>query len=297
MEYMRKGQNGIQPNVQNALQVGTDSEGGFIVPEEFETTLIHSLENVNVMRQISTVIRTSSDRNIPVESTRGNAAWTAEEAAYNESDAAFSRVILGAHKLTRIMKVSEELLVDAFFDLENFTRDNFARSFGVPEEAAYVDGSGTGQPTGVADASQLGVSLAGAAAITFDEVIDLYYSLKRIYRGNGTFLASDDMMKLVRKLKDSNGQYLWQPSLQAGEPDMLLNRPVMASDGMPVPTTGNKSLLFGDFSYYWIADRTGVVMQRLNELYAANGQVGFRMNMRVDGKLTLAEAVKHAIQA
>ncbi len=294
---MRVGRSAAAPEILNALQVGTDSEGGYVTPESFETALVIAMNDHNEFRQWANVITTDSTRNIPIESTQGTASWTAEEGATSESDAAFGRVVLGAHKLDTILKVSEELLQDSFFNLEAYLASNFGRRFGDAEEAAFVNGDGSGKPTGFVPGSTLGKTAAGAAAITADELIDLYHSLKRPYRGNAVFVMNDSTCKLVRKLKDGDQQYLWQPGLQAGQPDMLLGRPVIASDGMPAATTGLKSVIFGDLSYYTIADRRGTTIQRLNELYAANGQVGFRGVKRTEGKVTLSEAIKHLIQA
>lgn len=295
--YARVGKSGLDHSVLNALQVGTNSEGGYIVPEEFETMLIKTLIDHNEIRQYANVITTASDRSIPVESSRGTATWTAEEAAYTESDAAFGQVILGSHKLGRIIKVSEELLQDAFFDVGSYLATNFGETFALAEETAFVNGDGSGKPTGIVGGSSLGVTAAGVAAITSDELIDLYHSLSRPYRSAAVFIMNDSTAKLVRKLKDGNGQYLWQQGMQAGQPDMLLGRPVIASSAVDAAATGKKSVVFGDLANYTIADRTNSVMQRLNELYAANGQVGFRMYKRTDGKVTNSAAIKHLIQA
>ncbi len=295
--YARQGGATVDGQVLNALQVGTDSEGGYVVPEEFETALVEAMQDINEIRSLVNVVQTASDRNIPVESTLGAAEWTSEEGTYNESDAAFGRVVLSAHKATTIIKISEELLQDSFFDMTSYLARNFGKRFGLAEEAAFINGDGSGKPTGITDSSSLGVTAAGASAITSDELIDLYYSLGRPYRGNARWILNDSTVKLVRKLKDGDSQYLWQPGLQAGQPDMLLGRPVVTSSASPEATTGLKSVLFGDLSYYTVADRSGAVLQRLNELYATNGQVGFRMNKRMDGKLTLSEAVKHLVQA
>lgn len=295
--YARTGKAGLSHDILNALQVGTDSEGGFIVPTEFDTMLVESLQDINELRSLVNVISTGSDRNIPVESSLGTATWTAEEAAYTESDAAFSQVVLTSHKLTSIIKVSEELLEDSFFNVEQYLARNFGKRFGIAEESAFVNGDGSGKPTGIVGGSTLGVTAAGVAAITADEVIDLYHALGRPYRSRATFLMNDSTTKLVRKLKDSNGVYLWQPGLQAGQPDSILGRPLVSSTAMPVATTGLKSIVFGDMSCYTVADRTGSVMQRLNELYAANGQVGFRMRKRMDGKVVDTAGIKHLIQA
>lgn len=295
--YARRGLNGCDHRILNALQVGTNSEGGYIVPTEFETQLTMALQDINEIRKYATVINTGSTRDIPVESSLGAAAWTAEEAAYTDADVAFSQVVLGAHKAATICKVSEELLQDAFFNVESYLAGAFGKRFGILEEAAFVAGDGSGKPTGIVPSSGLGVTAAGAAAITTDEIIGLYHSLGRPYRARATWMMADATAMLIRKLKDSTNQYLWQPGLQAGQPDTLLGRPVLVSSSVPAATTGLKSMVFGDLSYYTIADRSGVAVQRLNELYAANGQVGFRAFKRTEGKVTLAAAFKHLIQA
>ena len=284
------------PGVVNALEEGTDSEGGYLVPDEYERTLVEALEEENVFRQLANVIRTSSgDRKIPVVATKGTASWIDEEGAYTESDDSFGQVSIGAYKVGTMIKVSEELLNDSVFDLESYIAKEFARRIGAKEEEAFFTGDGSGKPLGVLAATggaETGVTAASSTAITADELMDLFYSLKSPYRKKAVWVLNDSTIKAVRKLKDSTGQYLWQPSLMAGTPDTLLGRPVKTSAYMPVIAAGAKTIAFGDFSYYWIADRQGRSFKRLNELYAANGQVGFLGSQRVDGKLVLSEAVK-----
>ena len=277
----------------NALQIGTDSEGGYLVPDEYESTLIEKLHDENIIRQYATVIKSSNgDKKIPVVAGYGEATWTDEEAAYTESDDSFGVITLGAHKLTSIIKVSEELLNDSVFDLEQYISKEFVRRMAAAEENAFINGTGTGRPTGILQTAETGKTTAAAAAITADEVIDLYHSLRSPYRKNAVFIANDSTVKAVRQLKDSNGMYLWQPGLKEGQPDTLIGNRIISSAYMPEIGAGKKPILFGDISYYWIADRQGRTFQRLNELYAETGQVGFRTFQRVDGKLTLAEAVK-----
>lgn len=284
------------PSVVNALEEGMDSEGGYLVPDEYERTLVEALEEENVFRQMAKVIRTSSgDRKIPVVATKGTASWIDEEGAYTESDDSFGQVSIGAYKVGTMIKVSEELLNDSVFDLESYIAKEFARRIGAKEEEAFFTGDGSGKPLGVLAATggaETGVTAASSTAVTADELMDLFYSLKSPYRKKAVWVLNDSTIKAVRKLKDSTGQYLWQPSLVAGTPDTLLGRPVKTSAYMPVIATGAKTIAFGDFSYYWIADRQGRSFKRLNELYAANGQVGFLGSQRVDGKLVLSEAVK-----
>ena len=283
-------------DVQNALQVGTDSEGGYLVPDEFERTLVEALLEENIFRGLAKVITTSSgDRKIPVVASKGTASWVDEEGLIPESDDSFGQVSIGAYKVATMIKVSEELLNDSVFNLESYIAREFARRIGAKEEEAFFIGNGTGKPTGIFNATggaELGVTAASATAITFDELMDLFYSLKSPYRKNATFVTNDATVKMIRKLKDGNGQYLWQPSVQAGQPDTILNRPVKTSSFVPNVETGAKTVAFGDFGYYWVADRQGRSFQRLNELFAATGQVGFRATQRVDGKLILPEAIK-----
>ena len=282
--------------VQNALQVGTDSEGGYLVPDEFERTLVEALQEENLFRQLATIITTSSgDRKIPVVASKGSASWVDEEGVIPESDDAFGQVVIGAYKLATMIKISEELLNDSIFNLEQYIAREFARRIGAKEEEAFFVGNGTGKPTGIFNATggaALGVTAASSTAIAMDELVDLYHSLKAPYRNNAVFVTNDATVKAIRKLKDGNGQYLWQPSVRLGEPDTLLNRPLKTSVYVPEIAAGAKAVAFGDFSYYWIADRQGRSFQRLNELFAATGQVGFKATQRVDGKLILAEAVK-----
>ena len=284
------------PSVLNALQEGTDSEGGYLVPDEFERTLVEALEEENVFRTLAHVIKTSSgDRKIPVVASKGTASWVDEEGAYTESDDAFSQVSIGAYKLGTMIKVSEELLADSVFDLEAYISKEFARRIGAREEESFFNGDGKGKLLGILaakDGAEVGVTAASATAITADEVIDLFYSLKAPYRKNAVWVLNDATVKQIRKLKDSTGQYLWQPSLVAGTPDTILGRPVKTSAFMPTAAAGAKTIAFGDFKYYWIADRQGRTFKKLSELYAANGQVGFMGTQRVDGKLILPEAIK-----
>ena len=286
----------VPHEVLNALQVGVESEGGYLAPDEYQRTLIEALEEQNIFRQLAHVISTSSgDRKIPVVASKGTASWIDEEAAYPESDDSFGQVSIGAYKLATMLKVSEELLNDSVFDLPSYIAREFARRIGAAEEEAFFTGNGTGKPTGILNATggaETGVTAASATAITMDEVMDLYYSLRAPYRRNAVFIMNDSTIKAIRKLKNGNGDYLWQPSLTAGQPDTLLNRPVYTSSYMPAIAAGNKTVLFGDLGYYWVADRQGRSFKRLNELYAATGQVGFLASQRVDGKLVLAEAVK-----
>jgi HK97 family phage major capsid protein len=295
MSYIRKGV-GVSREVLAALNITTPSAGGYAVPTEFDRSIVEKLVNVNVMRQLADIITTAGDRKIMVENAIGSADWTAEAAtATNDSgsdDDSFSQVSLSAYKLTRIVKVSEELLEDAFFDVQGYLARKFANAFGIAEEAAFVNGAGSTKPTGVVRGASAGTTFHLHNDIATDEIFDLFHSLKRAYRANGSWLINDSTALMLRKKKTSQGEYIWQNDLAGGRPDTLVGKPVFVSDSMPTAdNAGNKAVLFGDFKYYTIADRTPRSFTRLNELYAANGQVGFRGVERTEGKLTLAEAI------
>lgn len=286
----------MTPEMVNALQIGTDSEGGYLVPDEYEKTLVEALEEENIFRKLAHVISTSSgDRKIPVVASKGSASWVDEEGTIPDSDDAFNQVSIGAYKLGTLIKVSNELLNDSVFNLESYISKEFARRIGSKEEDAFFNGNGTGKPVGIFNATggaEVGVTAASATAITADEIIDLFYSLKAPYRKNAVWILNDATIKAIRKLKDNNGNYLWQPSLTAGTTDTILGRPVYTSSYVPTIAAGAKTIAFGDFSYYWIADRAGRNFKKLTELYAANDQTGFVATQRVDGKLILPEAIK-----
>ena len=196
----------VPHEVLNALQVGVESEGGYLAPDEYERTLIEALEEQNIFRQFAHVIHTSSgDRKIPVVASKGTASWIDEEAAYPESDDSFGQVSIGAYKLATMIKVSEELLNDSVFDLPSYIAREFARRIGAAEEEAFFTGNGTGRPLGIlADTggAETGVTAASATAITMDEIMDLYYSLRAPYRRNAVFIMNDSTIKAIRKLKN-----------------------------------------------------------------------------------------------
>src|SRR5690625_1798480 len=287
---MRK--SGMSEAELRALNIGQDPEGGYLVPDEYHNQLIERLEEQNVMRGLAITIQTShGERLIPLVVDKGEAQWIGESDTYPESDAEFGRTTLGAYKLARITRVTEELLNDSMFDIAGFLSSAFARTFGDAEEKAFINGDGQGKTTGFLQDTTDGGSTAVGDAITTDELLELYHALNKPYRSKGVWMMNDSTVLAIRKLKDANDQYIWQPGLQAGQPDRILGRPVETSRYMPELEAGNKAVAFGDFGYYWIADRQSIGIQRLIELYAANGQVGFRMFTRTDGKLILPEAI------
>ena len=281
--------------ISNVLQEGIDPQGGYLVPDEYDKRLIDILTEENVMRTLGTNITTSGEHKINIAATKPAAAWIEEGGTLTFGDATFDQIILDAHKLHVAIKVTEELLYDNAFNLENYILTQFGKDLSNAEEDAFINGTGIGQPLGIlaeTGGAQVGVTSASSTKVTADEIINLVYSLKRPYRKNAVFLANDVCVAELRKLKDNNGQYLWQPSLQAGEPDRVLGYKVYTSPYFPVPTAGGTAVAFGDFSYYTIGDRGTRSFAELKELFAGNGMIGFVAKERVDGKLVLPEAIK-----
>ena len=273
--------------VSNVLQEGVDADGGYLVPEEYDSRLIRVLEGENIMRKLGHKITTSGDHKINIASTEPAAAWIEEGGALQFSDAKFAQILLDAHKLHVAIKVTEELLYDNAFNLENYIIEEFGKALSNAEEDAFLNGTGVGQPLGLFAATGGGTVYKTVTKLTADDIMNLVYALKRPYRKNSAFIMNDQIIATIRTFKDGNGAYMWQPSYQADEPDKLLGYPVYTS-----PFAPEDAISFGDYSYYNIGDRGTRSFKQLTELFAGNGMIGFVAKERVDGKLILPEAVQ-----
>jgi HK97 family phage major capsid protein len=290
-EYRKAMLNALRSNfrqVSNVLQEGVDADGGYLVPDEYDRRLIDVLEEENIMRTLGTKIVTSGEHKINIAATKPAAAWIEEGGALQFGDATFDQKILDAHKLHVAIKVTEELLYDNAFGLEDYIITQFGKALANAEEDAFLNGDGSGKPTGIFDAKNGGQIVATlTAALKSDDLLDLVYGLKRPYRKRASFVLNDATLAQIRKLKDNNGAYIWQPSYQAGEPDRVLGYEVHTSAYAPAD-----GIAFGDYSYYNIGDRGSRSFKQLNELFAGNGMIGYVAKERVDGKLILPEAVQ-----
>ena len=281
--------------ISNVLSAGIDADGGYLVPEEYDSRLIESLEEDNVFRRLGTTITTAGERKINIAATKPAAAWIDEGEALTFGDATFAQINLDAHKLHVAVKVTEELLYDNAFGLEAYILRQFSKALANAEEDAFLNGTGVGQPLGLLaenGGAEVGVTAAATNKVTYDELVDLVYSLKRPYRKNAAFLTNDQTVGMLRKLKDQNGHPLWHDSVEDGEPGRILGYKVYTSPYFPVMAAGKPAIAFGDYSYYNIGDRGTRSFAELKELFAGNGMVGFVAKERVDGKLVLPEAVK-----
>lgn len=274
--------------VSNILQEGVETDGGYLVPEEYDKRLIQTLEDENIVRKLATTLKTSGNHKINIASTNPAAAWIDEGAELQFTDSKFKQILLDAHKLHVAVKITEELLYDNAFNLESYIIESFGKALANAEEDAFLNGDGTNKPTGIFHETNGGERMDKlTAAIKSDDILSLIYELKRPYRKNAAFIMNDKIVAQIRKLKDNNGSYIWQPSYQVGEPDTILGYKVYTSAFAP-----DDAIAFGDFKYYNIGDRGNRAIQELRELFAGNGMVGFVAKERVDGKLILKEAVK-----
>ena len=273
--------------VSNILQEGVDADGGYLVPEEYDHRLIDVLNEENIMRKLGHKITTSGEHKINIAATKPAAAWIEEGGALQFTDATFDQILLDAHKLHVAIKVTEELLYDNAFGLENYIINQFGKALANAEEDAFLNGTGNGHPLGHFAETGGGTVAATIDTIKPEDIVNLIYALKRPYRKNASFIMNDATIATIRSFKDNNGAFMWQPSLITGEPDKLMGYDVHTSPFCPA-----NMLAFGDYSYYNIGDRGTRSFKQLTELFAGNGMIGFVAKERVDGKLILPEAVQ-----
>lgn len=289
-EYKKAMMDALRSNfkrINNVLQEGVDADGGYLVPEEMDERLITTLKEENIMRKLGHVITTSGNHKINIAATNPAAAWIEEGAELQFKEATFKQLLLDAHKLHVAIKVTEELLYDSAFDLERYITEQFAKALANAEEDAFLNGDGQNKPTGIFNETSGGTRLEKVSAVKADDIISLIYALKRPYRKNAVFIMNDKLISHIRKFKDNNGAFIWQPSYKEGEPDTILGYKVYTSAFAP-----ENAIAFGDFSFYNIGDRGVRSFQELREVFAGNGMIGYVAKERVDGKLILPEAVQ-----
>lgn len=282
------------------LTKGSATAGGNTVPTDFVAQLKEHLIEVATVASISTVITTDGGENIdwPVTTAHSSGALVAEGGTISESDPAFAKRTLGAYKYAALMQVSRELLSDTGVDLQGYLARQGGRAVGNALGADLAVGNGSSKPSGVAQTSTLGKTGATSVSGAFsaDNLIDLYYSVIAPYRNvpGAGWLMRDATLAAVRKLKDSQNQYLWQPSLQVGAPETLLGKPIYTDPNIAAVGLGAKSVLFGDFKSYVTRLAGGVRFERSDEFAFNTDLVTFRVIVRGDGILAdQTGAVKH----
>lgn len=285
-----------------ALQADLDVSGGYLQPpEQFVSQLLKNVDDMTFIRQLATTITVTNADSLGVptlDNDPADATWTSELGTGDEdSTMSFGKRELNPHPLAKRIKVSRKLM-RAVPNADSLVRERLAYKFGITFEKACLTGNGAGQPLGLFTASTNGISTGRdnstgntTTAITFDNLIDVKYTLKSQYHGNANWLFHRDALKMISKLKDNDGQYLWRESVRAGEPDRILNIGVVNSEYAPNTFTASQYVgLLGDFKNYWIADALTLEFQLLQELYAESNQVGLIGRLESDGMPVLEEA-------
>jgi HK97 family phage major capsid protein len=287
---------------QRSLQADLPAAGGYVLaPTEFIGRLIQAVDNEVFMRRFGTVLPPGNGIGAPsLDADPADPTWVSELAIGSEDTTmAFGKRELKPHDLAQFIKISKKLLrAGTVINVDAVVRQRLSYKLGVVMENAYLNGLGGGQPLGVFTASSQGISTGRdvstdntTTAITFDGLKNAKWTLKSQYHARAQWIFHRDGGKQIDKLKDGNGQYLWQPSVVVGQPDRLLNFPVNFSEYAPNTfTTGQYVGILGDFSHYWIQDSLNATIQVLMEIYAATNQNGYLARFESDGMPTLEEA-------
>ena len=302
-KFLKLGLSRLAATELKALSAGDDQAGGYIsVPDQHRDELITKQREMSAMRRIARVlppIPGGSSVTPSEENDLSDAEWTTEIKTGNaDTVKPFGRRVLTPHPLAKRIKVSRTLMRSARFDMEAWVNDRMAYKFAVPEENAFINGSGAAQPLGLLNTSDLPVfTTAGSLAVTGDDVINWVYSLPARYAPGATILCNRAFIRKVRLLKGTDNNYLWQPGLQGGSPSRILDTPYEVSDRFDDGLDANdaweasaKIAVIGDFQYYWIVDSLNFTLQRVDELYAETNEVGFIGRKEADGMAVLAEA-------
>lgn len=272
-----------------AMGIGADNLGGYLAPAEFQNQIEKAMSAFGGMREAATIRATDSGVDLPmpvVNDTGNRGRRLGEHATVTTTDVTVGQRVLRAYMYSSDeVLVSLQLMQDSATNIEDLLRDLLAERIGRATNLDFTTGAGADSPIGIVTDAVSGVTAAAQNAVTADELIDLEYSVDRAYRPRGKWMAHSNTIRDIRKLKDGDGRYLWQPGLQAGQPNVINSYPYIVNDDMPTMATTAKAILFGDLGKYVIRDVRGFTLVRLNERHAENFQVAFIGYSRHDGKL------------
>ena len=301
-KFLLNGMNSLSSEEARAMQADSDTGGGYLItPQTIVMELLKNIDDMTVIKTLSRVIPLTTAKSLGVptlDTDVDDADWTAELKTGSETDIAFGKRVLYPKPLAKRVKLSNTLMRQAALSPEQLVRERLAYKFGVTEEKAYMTGDGVTKPLGVFTASADGISTGRdisegntATKIMPDGLINAKYKLKAGYLTRARWIFHRDAIRDIRKLKDGNGQYIWQPGLAGGAPDRILDIPFLMSEYAPNTFTSAEYVgILGDFSHYWIAVALDMQMIRLSELYAETNQTGFIGRMEIDAMPALEEA-------
>ena len=275
----------------NTLREGSDNEGGYLVPDEFESRIVLAMKEKNVMRRLGTVIPTERTLKIPVAKGFGPADWVPEEGVIPVTEGEFDEIKIEAHKVATTIRVSDELLEDCGFDLEDFIISQFVDRIARAEEQAFLYGDGKAKPLGLIHQIEREVVTEEAGKISTDDLLELIHAIPAPYRKGAVLLMNDNTLRQLCKLQDDEGQYIWYENLKKKHPLAIMGHRVITSPAMPTIESDKAPILFGNFKHFVIGDRKHRRIKRLNEVHAQQGQVAYIMSQRVDAKLLDKNAI------
>lgn len=293
--FLRFGAEGLEPSDRKALIVGDDTRGGYLAPPEFVIEVLKNIVQFSPVRQAARVGQTATGAVlIPKRTGRLTAKWVGETETRTGTEPSYGQVKIEINEAACFVDVSNQMLEDAAIDFASELAADFAEEFGRLEGASFVNGDNIKQPSGFMADPNVPFTVSGSAAdITADGLIDGLYSLAPFYRGRSSWMMNGTTLAKVRKLKDTTGQYLWQPSLAAGQPETLLGRPVVEAVDMPDIAAGAFPIVIGDFQQgYRIYDRLLLSVMRDPYSIATTGQTRFHARRRVGGGIAKAEAIR-----
>jgi HK97 family phage major capsid protein len=307
--YVRKGETGGLRDLEGkALSVGSDPDGGYLVPDELERVVNRAVRNVSPIRAIAGIRQVSgSVYKKPFAITGAESGWVAETAARPETDTpTLAELSFPTMELYAMPAATSALLDDSAVNIDEWIAEEVRDAFAQQEGTAFVTGNGSAKPKGFLDYTKVdngswtwgnigfiktGVNGAFASSDPGDKLIDLIYSVKSGYRANGTFVFNRATQAVIRKMKDGDGNYLWQPAAKAGDASTLMGFPVAESEDMPNMATDSYSVAFGDFRRgYLIVDRVGIRI--LRDPYSSKPYVLFYTTKRVGGGVQDFDAIK-----
>ncbi len=300
-QFLRKGMDGMAPEEVKVLTVSDDTGAGYLAPAEYVREIIKAEAELSPIRSVAQVRQTSQrSLEIPRRTGQFSAIWVGEIETRSETTGyTIGLEEVAAHELLAEVYLSNQMIEDSVFNIEQELGEEFSERFAVAEGAAFVSGSGVKQPEGFLDNTDVGETVSGSAATIADAngqgdgIIDLFYGVKTAYGRNGTWLLNRNTLASVRKLKDSQNQYIWQPGMAPGQANTILGAPYVEVPDMPNEAANAYPMAYGDWRRaYLIVDRITMSVLRDPFTRASQGQVKFVARRRVGGQVVLAEAIR-----
>lgn len=292
--FIRRGREALTDVEVRTLRVADDTAGGYLAPDAFSAEVDKDLVQFSPIRQVARIGQTASGSvKIPRRTGRPTGSWVGETQTRTESEPAYGQVEVPINEIATYVDVANKLLEDSAIDVGAELSFDLAEEFGRVEGQAFISGDGINKPLGVLNATLNYTPSGDAALVTSDGLIGLMYGIQPFYRSRGIFLANGTTIAAIRKLKDGQGRYIWEPSLQLGQPETLLGRPVIEAPDMPDIGANAFPVIFGDFATcFRIYDRVALSLLRDPFSVATSGLTRFHARRRLGGQVVRTEGIR-----